>query len=476
MRRSDTLRRRLLPIVVLVACVGAVGSEPTPQRYSAPIEIGQAAPFIELPLPAAAYARAMQPDLRDLRVVDAKAQRVPFALIAPPAAPAASERLREATLYALPPRPSDGRAWPSPVEVTVQGDRISVHRQGGPAAEPSAFPASSPGWLIDLGETRPGEAAPRRLRLRWSSPAEFAAAYALETSDDLRSWRGAAGGQLMALQSAAGGLAQPLVVLPDASGRFLRLVWLDLASAPALTGATALAPAREWAAADMGSELVYAPSVEPAGRKGSDAAARRALHFDLGGELPVVDLDLRFAGGTRVAPVRLQGRSRVDEPWHELGAGVFYRLERSGVVAESPAITLPVHARFIRVIGDERAAALDAAQTQLVIHARLGSLVFAASGSPPFRLLAGSPDAPAGALPAATLVPRLEDERSRFGRATLGAFSEDAEVARAAEQAERKARLRPWLLWSVLLGGVAALAALVWRLAQGGAVAAPPKA
>jgi hypothetical protein len=37
--------------------------------------------------------------------------------------------------------------------------------------------------------------------LRWSGPAEFSAAYALETSADLRSWRGAPGGQVMSLQS-----------------------------------------------------------------------------------------------------------------------------------------------------------------------------------------------------------------------------------------------------------------------------------
>ena len=47
--------------------------------------------------------------------------------------------------------------------------------------------------------------------------------------------------------------------------------------------------------------------------------------------------------GTHVAPVRVQGRTRAEEPWRELGAGVFYRLERGGDVALSPAIALPVH-------------------------------------------------------------------------------------------------------------------------------------
>jgi hypothetical protein len=36
--------------------------------------------------------------------------------------------------------------------------------------------------------------------------------------------------------------------------------------------------------------------------------ARGALYFDLGGALPLQTVELRFSSGTRVAPVRLQGR------------------------------------------------------------------------------------------------------------------------------------------------------------------------
>ena len=467
MRRSDRIRSAAFALAVCAAAHGAA-ADTSPQRYVAPIAIAHAAPFVQLSLPPSAYAHSLQADLRDLRIVDARGERVAFALLAPPPALAASERLRDAVLYPLPPRPTDGGAWASPVQVTVDGDRISVRRSGSSAAAPNGLPGVSPGWLIDLGEARPGEVPPQRLRLAWSGPAEFSVAYGLETSDDLRNWRSARGGQLMALQSAAGALTQPLVVLPAAAGRFVRLVWLDVASAPVLIGATASAPAPGLLAAEAASELVFAPSAEAAGRAGLDAAARRALHFDLGGDLPLVDIDLRFSSGTRVAPVRIQGRSRASEPWRELGAGVFFRLERDGALTESPAIAVPLHARFIRVVPDERAAALVAAETKLVVHARLASLVFATTGQPPFRLLAGSPDAPEGALPATTLVPGLEAERQRFGRAELGAFSEEPEVARAAERAERIARLRPWLLWSVLLAGVAALALLVWRLARTG--------
>lgn len=464
MRRSESIRAVVLSVLLGVAAHRA-DADPAPPRYSAPITIAEGAPFVRVALPPSVYAHSLQSDLRDVRVVDAHGERVPFALLAPPAAPQASEQVREATLYPLPPRPAQGGTWPAPVEVTVEGDRISVHRSAMRAAQPGAVAAASPGWLIDIGETRAGEAPPYRLRLAWSGPAGFSVGYALETSDDLRSWRSARGGQVMTLQSASGSLSQPFVPLPGV-GRFLRLIWLDAAAAPALTGATAFAPAVGVVAADAANELAFAPGAEPAGRAGLDAVSRHALHFDLGGDLPLRDVDLRFAGGTQLVPAQVQGRSRVDEPWRGLGAGVFYRLERDGAVAESPAIATPAHARFIRFVPDQRAGTFEGAKAQLVVHAPLAALVFATTGSPPFRLLAGSADAGEGALPAATLVPHLEQERQRFGRADIGTFSEAPEAARAAERAERLASLRPWLLWSVLLAGVAALAGLVWRLAR----------
>ncbi|MEP7300995.1 MAG: DUF3999 family protein [Caldimonas sp.] len=465
--------RAALAALIVGWVVGPVAAaEVQPYRYLAPIELVTAAPFVELALPPSAYGHVRQPDLRDLRIVDARGERVPFAVLAPRPAPPASERLREATLYPLPPRPAAGQVWPSPVEVTVEGDRISVRRSTVPAARSASAAADSPGWLIDLGQSKAAEPPPRRLQMRWTGPAEFSATYAIETSTDLRTWRGVPGGQLLALQSATGVLAQPIVALPDAAVRFVRLTWLDPAGAPRLAGAASVAPAPDLLALEAATELGFAPGAEPAGGTGKEAPG--ALHFDLGGELPLVDLELRFASGTRVAPVRLQGRSHPAEPWHELGGAVFYRLERAGAVAESPAIALPVGLRFLRVVADPRAAPLDPAETRLVVHARLASLVFAASGQPPYRLLSGSVDAPVGALPAATLVPQLDEERPRFGRATLGAFAEVPDAARAAAQAERMARLRPWLLWGVLVGGVVALAALVWRLARARPGAAPP--
>ncbi len=452
--------RRLEALGIVIAMLGGVAdAEEAGFRYRAPVTIERAAPFVQMALPASAYARSAHA-LRDLRLVDARGERVPFALLEPHDGVAQRiEQPHDAPLYALPPRPAaPGAEWPSPLDLTIEGNRVRVERR---AATPVA-PATSPGWLIDLGARQPGDPAPELLRLAWPGTAEFSAGFSIEVSSDLRQWRSGGSGQVLALSSAAGPLVQPDVVLPDDAGRFVRLVWHDAAAAPALASAQAISVRRDRVAADPVSELIAAPmAVAP--------AAPRGLVFDLGATLPLETLDLRLAPGTLVVPLRWQGRIRADQPWHDLGASVVYRLEREGAVSSAPPLHLQAGVRYVRALPDERAAALDPAATRLVVQARLASLVFARQGEPPFALLAGATDpadAAPSALPISTLVPALDDERARFGQATLGAWTEQAEAARAADAAARQAAWRPWLLWSVLLAGVAGLGATVWRLAR----------
>ncbi|CAN5237283.1 hypothetical protein BH11PSE9_BH11PSE9_13060 [soil metagenome] len=335
--------RRAKGLVSMLACASALASllaaparaDEAALRYSAPITVAKPAAFVQLPLPASAYARAQQSDLRDLRLVDSRGERVPFALLAPRAAePQTTEQQRDAALFALPTQPVAGSHWTPPVEVTVQGERITVTRRGGSTAgEPAtgAAPGSSAGWLFDLGERKAGDPVPESLRLAWSGPAEFNAAFSFDMSDDLRTWRPGGSGQVMALAPApsastsAASLTQALVTLPESPGRFVRLVWADAATAPSLTGAKVIAPQHSRIALAAPAALVLSP--EPATPTPAPTdEGRRALSFDLGGVLPVVQLDLRLAPGTRVAPVRVQARLRPSDPWRDVAGAVFYRL------------------------------------------------------------------------------------------------------------------------------------------------------
>lgn len=459
------MRDKALSVVGVLAATLACASDDPPRRYAAPITITASAPFVQLPLSAEAYGRSAGANLADLRVVDARGERVPFAVLAPRRPEASTvERAHDATLYPLPARPLPDGGWRLPIDVTIDGERVSVRRGGVPATAPVA---QSAGWLIDLGERNRDDPPPQSLRFAWSGPAEFTAGFRFETSDDLRRWRAGGAGQLMALASPAGALTQPTVVLRADTGRFVRLVWADVAQAPQVSGVKVLTGESKSRVLDAPTEVVVAPTPEPAAKGAPDAAAKRALHFDLGGVLPIAQIDLQWTGGTRVVPVRLQARDDAGAPWRDLAAAVFYRLEREKEeVATSPPLALATTARYLRVLPDPRAAALDAAQTRLVVQAPLASLVFTAQGQPPYALQAGAKVTAPSALPVATVVPSLDTERTRFGRATLGAWSEAADVARAEAAQQQRAALRPWLLWSVLLAGVAILGLMVWRLSR----------
>ena len=447
---------------------GVVHAEDAAYRYNAAIQIQQAAPFVRMALPASAYARSDQNELRDLRIVDAGGERVPFALLAPRAVHTElQEQTRDTSLYALPPRPAAGKAWPSPLEVTVQGDRISVRpaRLAAPGSAAARSPGS-PGWLVDLGDPalrKPDEPTARALHLLWSGPAEFSVGVDVEVSDDLRQWRAAGSGQLLAVVSPRGALLQDRVILPAARARFVRLVWSDAAAAPVLSGVKAILERPSNVVLDPATEMVVAPlPLVP-----DDSAMKRALVFDLGGALPLLEIELQLPGGTQVAPVRLQGRRSAGDAWSELASAVFYRIERAGQVSTSAPLLLRATLRYLRVIPDDRAAALDPVQTRLVARAALTSLVFAHQGREPFTLQAGSPEAKPSALPMHTLVPALDEERRRFGQAVLGEWSESEVTARQLQSKARLAAMRPWLLWAVLLGGVVGLGFMVWRLARG---------
>ena len=95
MRRLEVRRLWIGVGAALLAC----GQDPG-FRFNAPITVDRPAPFVQLPLSAGVYGRSVQPDLQDVRVVDARGERVPFAILAPRMAEEERiERRRDAVLY-----------------------------------------------------------------------------------------------------------------------------------------------------------------------------------------------------------------------------------------------------------------------------------------------------------------------------------------------------------------------------------------
>ncbi len=421
-----TLRRAEWLLVLACASAGAA-------PHQAPIQVTQPAPFVSLEVGAEGWRHGHSADLRDWQLLDAHDRRVPFAL--QPDGEPTTPADRAVRLFALPP----------PV-ITAAASPAS-------ATAPVHAPA---GWLADLGEPPGWPGAPARLRLDWpADAAPFQAGYRLETSPDLQAWRPLGTGQLLGLRTADGvPLAQPWVALPGSPQRYLRLLWDDPAHAVRPERAT----------------LAWQPSGTPARRAARTAAlptpdAEGGWVVSLGGTQPLMSLALMGTKGTAstwVLPVQLQTRAGPQAPWQTVARHVFYRVDRGDAPPDTaPAMPLTLAVSELRLLPPRGTALPPADSLQLTWTTRTPRLVWATQGQPPFKLEVGSASPEAGPRPLADVVPDWPAEQARLGRAQLGDFVALPPVAAPARPSPAPRQL---LLWCVLGLGVAALAALAWRL------------
>ncbi|MEO6279328.1 DUF3999 family protein [Roseateles sp.] len=414
------MKRRLLELLLALAAASA-GAAPPAAPYAAPVQVTRPAPFLTLDATAEAWLHSAASDLRDWQLLDAQGRLVPFALLPENSLDAQPER--ELKLFALPP-----------------------------AREPaSAPPNKAPaGWVLDLGEPSRWTAEPQQLRLRWPvDAAAFQAGYRLETSADLQAWQLLGTGQLLGVRTTDGApLSQPLVALPGRPQRYLRLVWDDSARAVKPDGATLLAqPAGSAPPQMLRTAALPAPDADG------------GWVVPLGGPQPLLSLSLTGSQGTWVLPVQVQTRSGPQSAWQTVARSVFFRVDRGGAAADvAPALSLPLSASELRLLPPRGAALPPAGSLQLRWTVRTARLVWAAQGEPPFSLQVGHAAPESGPRPLADVVPDWPREQQRLGAASLGAFTAQAVAAKPSLPPRRL------LLWAVLGLGVAALAAVTWRL------------
>ncbi|MFG6456034.1 DUF3999 family protein [Roseateles sp. BYS96W] len=417
--------------LLVLACASA-GATP----YRAPVQVTQPAPFLALEVGSDAWRYGRRADLQDWQLLDASGRRVPFAL-QPDEGPVAPAD-RAVPLFALPPPVAAASASHAPT----------------PAVRAPA------GWLVDLGEPPGWPGAPARLRLHWpADAAPFQAGYRLETSADLQTWRPLGTGQLLGVHTADGApLTQPSLDLPGSPQRYLRLLWDDAARAVKPDAAT----------------LAWQPSGLPPSHTARTAPlpapdADGGWVIPLGGPQPLMSLALSGSQGTWVLPVQVQTRADPHAPWQTVARAVFYRVDRGTAPADAaPAVPLTLAVSEVRLLPPRGTAMPPNGTLQLSWTTRTPRLVWAVQGQPPFSLEVGVTSPEAGPRPLPDVVPDWPAEQARLGRARVGEFVAQPAAAAPAPPALPPRRL---LLWAVLGLGVAALAALTWRLwRQGPAV------
>jgi hypothetical protein len=441
------------PCIVILAVTAAAGActaraELAPGQFAVgwPLELPAEQAFFDIPLTLDVYANA--PSIEQIAVLDAAGEPMPFYRVRQEP-PAASEH--RVTLDVSPVYAESDEGVSADLRVTDRSGRTSVTVTQ--PAEASAITA----FIVDA---RGVAMAPTAMELDWRTQQQpFLLDVLVEQSVTLADWRLVGRASVAALAIGGAEVRHGRVPLAARAGGYYRITWSGGVPQWLLERATVVTTAETRPARDVARLVPLAADAAPRG----DAAAAGAAYFDAGGSLPVAAVALEFDGRDGWATADVAASASLDGPWQPLAYGeLFYEVGMSGERLASAPVAVGRHeARYWRV---NPASPLARERVTLRLEYPAEHLRFAAQGSPPYLLTAGTRAAEAGPDAAFAAVWSELGRREAPPRAILG-MRRDLGGA-AALAGPREVPWRTIALWAVLGGGVLAVAWMAVRLAR----------
>ena len=426
--------------------------------YRAPITFSPGQAIYQVELPLAVHQGIRRADLGDLRVFNGAGEIVPHALREVAPLPAQEAPL-EARIF--PYRGSIGAR-----EIEIRPDvRIELQPSGAVVIGVQKRPASAPSdpkpnaYYLEVGAK---DKAFKALQLDWDPLGDgFSGRVDVHASDDLRSWRAVTNdAPLIDVQRGEHRLVLDRIEFSTVRARYLRLTWPPTQTMPELRSARVV-PATQAESALRSTEHEAQP-----GEKAGEYVV------DLGAPLVVQRLQIQLPQQNTVSAIAISVRARPSEPWRHVERATFYRLLHDGKEWRNPERTLAIGpARYWRLSVESRGGGLGTGLPKLIVTWEPRLLVFVARGEGPFTLAYGHSKYEPADFRVDALVPGLaEGKPVPVAAAALGTPSPGSGKHRrgmgdlldlfTGETGRR------WLLWSVLLGGVAILGAMAWRMAK----------
>ena len=450
--------RAFLVILLFAGAARAADEAAADFASTAAIDAAGTTSHFRVRLTPPAYRASLQRGLADLRVTNGAGEFVPFAFAPREAPRAAPPEIRAAKLFPLHAeiaKPVDGLSLR--VERSASGTVVKLDAGEAPRGARSVLL----GYIVELPEM----AGPlQALVFDWEARSGFTAGARIEASDDLKQWRSVAlRAPLIQLEHAGERLERKRVEGLGLRAKYLRVSFSGVPADFTLkgigceTGSARPEPVRD--------SLTFAGV--------QDVEKKNEYRFDTGGGFPVERVRFTLPQANTIAPVQVLVRSRTEDQWRHVASATAYRLSRDDGEITNPDIDVgAVTERQWLLRVDPRAGGLGSGEVQLVIAWQPHEIVFAARGTPPFALLAGSKTAAGAALPLATIVPGAKDgDAIAATPARLGEFRPNARAPATPQTTLESARAfagsaegRKWLLWAVLVAGVLFLAWMAMRL------------
>ena len=459
--------------LLLAGAAPAAPGQDRPQDYgwSMPVQVPAGAGIVQLALPKEVYLHASSASLADVRLFDADGKRLAYAIGAPPAQSATQRTSIPARIFPVTGTPATGDGLQGiDIRTADDGRLLSVSTRAGTAAATAALQA----LILDLGKQTHDK---RIAALRFTPPARtdnYSAQVLLEVSDDLKQWDAIGTTTLNWLSNSdTQTLANDSIAFAPRAFRYARLSWqagVPLAFAAITAQAvseTDVAPARasvvlQGLPGKQANEWRYAtPLAIPA-----DSIALQLRHANV-----VLPVTLGVYRQNSEPPrhrlhLRQQARPAQGAYFDPLLSTTFYRIGLDGKERISGDLAMPATQTGEWVLQTATDLSLSASDAPAL---RLGwtpaTVVFLASGKPPYQLAFGNSNAATVAQPLSQVAPGFKaEELLALTTASAGPLHPNAGAEAPPRVTKDGAPWRLAALWAALLLGVGVLGFFAWRL------------
>ena len=459
--------------LLLAGAALAAPGQDRPQDYgwSMPVTVPTGAGIVKLALPREVYLHASSASLADVRLFDADGKRLAYAIGAPPAQSATQRTNIPVRIFPVTGAPATGDGLQGiDIRTADDGRLLSVSTRAGTAAATAALQA----LILDLGKQTQDK---RIAALRFTPPARtdnYSAQVLLEVSDDLKQWDAIGTTTLNWLSNSdTQTLANDSIAFAPRAFRYARLSW-QAGEPLAFAAITAQAVSETDIAAPRATVVL----------RGLPSKQANEWRYATPLAIPADSVALQLTQTNTVLPVTLgvyrqnsyvprhrlhlrqQARPAQGAYFDPLLSTTFYRIGLDGKERISGDLAMPVTQTNQWVLQTSTEHPLSADNAPAL---RLGwtpaTVVFLASGKPPYQLAFGNGNAAAVAQPLAQVAPGFRaDELLALKTASAGPLKPNGGVAAPAPVTKDGAPWRLTALWAALLLGVAVLGFFAWRL------------
>ncbi len=447
-------------------------------RYQMPLTTGSTQGVLALRLPQALYLHAQSLQLNDVRIFDAKGQKVPIAMLPPgntSLVTRASFPLKIFPLHGATASGSNNAGSGGNVEMDVKTDAngsvISVKTKSGTSGANNKITH----LVLDARNGNNGNLGdgPKIEGLRFRLPAatsSYNAQVWLDVSDDLQHWDTIGTAELSWLvNSGSETLANDRLSFEARSFRYARLSWragepIEFAGIEALTV----------------SQQSNAPQLESLLLEPQDGKQAGDLLYQASAALPVVRVNLQFREPNVVYPAAIGTYQEIPavqigkaNTWHFEAQmrSTFYQITQDGKTRRSGELALPQPTGMNQWVVRPQQAGTS--RPTMVLSWQAANLVFLNSGSGPYTLAYGRADAKAGMSELEQVAPGFSAKelqqlaQAQTGPEQLSATPQQLQQQQSAAQAASDAaKTRSFALWGMLILGVLVLAGMAWSLVK----------